>query len=260
MSIASLLAALAGTLLVGQPAQAQPVPLAAIGDSYMAGIGAGDYVETEGCRRSGRSYAARAAERTGNELIDASCPGARIPEALEQSASIPASASTVLVQVGGNDVGFGSIATACLLPFDGSCLQQVAAAEERLPVVSQGLIEIASSVRSRTPRARLIMVGYPRLLGSPRQCARTTVGALLTAPEIVALNRLQARLDQTIRAAARGTGARFMDWPASVDRHSLCSGQPWFVTIGSSDLRDALHPTDRAYAAMGRAIARAVRR
>jgi lysophospholipase L1-like esterase len=259
-TIASLLVAAASSLIIAAPAQAQPSPLAAIGDSYMAGIGAGDYVDTTGCRRSERSYAADASRRTGNGLVDASCPGARIPQVLEQSTTIPVDATGVLVQVGGNDIGFGEIAAACLLPWSSNCLSRVAEAETRLPQVLDGLSDIATAVRQRAPQAQLIMAGYPRLLASPRQCSTTLVGSLLEPREITAINALQVRLDATIRDAARDAGARFVDWPRSVDQHSLCSSRPWFVTVGSGDIGDALHPTREAYAAMGRDIARVLRR
>ena len=259
-TIISLLVAATSSLLVAAPAQAQPSPLAAIGDSYMAGIGAGDYLDADGCRRSDHSYAADVSRRTGDDLVDASCPGARIPQVLEQSATIPVDRAWVLVQVGGNDIGFGEIAAACLLSSASNCLSRIAEAESRLPQLSQGLADIAASARDRAPQARIIMAGYPRLLASPRQCASTGVGSLLEGPEIAAINALQARHDATIREAARGAQARFVDWPRVVDQHSLCSSRPWFVTIGTGDLGDALHPTREAYAAMGRALARVLRR
>lgn len=259
-TLTSVLVAATPFLIVAPPAHAQPTPLAAIGDSYMAGIGAGDYLDDDGCRRSDRSYAADASRRTGDGLSDASCPGARIPQVLQQSTTIPADAAWVLVQVGGNDIGFGEIAAACLLPWSSNCLPQIAEAESRLSQVSQGLADIASSVRKRAPQARVIMAGYPRLLASPRQCSSTPVGSLLEPREIIAINTLQARLDATIRDAARDSDARFVDWPRAVDQHSLCSSRPWFVTFGGGDLGEALHPTREAYAAMGRDVARLLRR
>lgn len=242
------------------PAQAEPAPLAAIGDSYMAGIGAGDYVDDAGCRRSGRSYAADASRRTGEALSDGSCPGARIPQVLEQVSTVPKDATSVLVQVGGNDIGFGSLAAACLLPFAPSCLPQIAQAQARLPEVSRGLADIAGAIDARAPQAEIVLAGYPRLLSGPRQCANTLVGNLLDAREITAINALQGRLDATIRDAARAAGARYVDWPRSVDRHSLCSSDPWFVTVGTGNLGDALHPTAPAYSAMGREVSRLLRR
>lgn len=259
-TLTSLLVAMVSSVIVAAPAQAQPAPLAAIGDSYMAGIGAGAYLDEDGCRRSELSYAADASRRTGEGLVDASCPGARIPQVLEQSTTIPVDATWVLVQVGGNDIGFGEIAAACLTPWSTRCLSQISEADARLAQVSAGLADVAASVRERAPRARLIMAGYPRLLASPRQCSTTLVGRLLEPRDITAINSLQARLDATIRTAAAANGARYVDWPRSVDRRSLCSADPWFVTPLSGAVEDSLHPTAPAYAAMGREISRILRR
>lgn len=253
-------AVLASPLLAAIPAQARTGPVVAVGDSYMAGIGAGDYTYEDGCRRSARSFAAQSARRSAKELVDASCPGARIPDAIAQATAIPADASAVLVQIGGNDAGFADLALACLLPFGQTCLSDVTAARKRLPSLTRGLVDVAATARARAPKAEVIMVGYPRLLGSPRTCGGTLVGRLLDPREIAAINALQARLDSTIRAAAAESGVRYVDWPRAVDRRSLCSTEPWFVTPLSGATRDSLHPTAEAYAAMGREIATRLRR
>jgi len=249
---------LATTLLIAPNAHASAPEVVAIGDSYMAGVGAGDYTVTDGCRRSALSYAADAARRTTSTLVDESCPGARIPQVLEQARQVPATAGTVLVQVGGNDAGFSSIAFACLLPFGTNCLDQIAESRTALASIKLGLQEIGAAVRVRSPSARVVFAGYPRLLDNPRTCASSPLGSLLDAAEIRAINALQAQLDLTIKAAARSSGAAYVDWPRAVDRHSLCSPDPWFVTLEPRE--DALHPTAQAYAAMGRSIAPLLRR
>lgn len=249
--------ALAAGLLSAPTAQAAPTQVIAIGDSYMAGIGAGTYVETDGCRRSSRSYAADAARRTRSSFTDLSCPGATVPEVLAQARDVPVAASIVLVQVGGNDVGFGSLAFSCLVPGGTNCLADVAAATAQLPALSDGLGEIAAEIRTRAPRARIAFVGYPGLLSSVRQCASSSLGGLIDAKEAAAIIDLQDALDATIDTAAQTTGASYLDWPRSVHSHSLCSSDPWFVTFQPP--QDALHPTSRAYSAMGRPVAALIR-
>lgn len=241
-------------------AQAAPPVIAAIGDSYMAGVGAGSYADVDGCRQSARSYAADAARRTARTLADESCPGAQVPQVLDQATRIPADASWVLIQVGGNDIGFSSLAVSCLLPGSTSCAGAVAQAEQSLPALSAGLAAIAREARSRAPKARLVFAGYPSLLAAPDRCASGLVGSLLDPAEIAAINGLQSSLNATIRTAARASGSRYMDWPAVVSEHSLCSASPWFVTPFTGPAQDSLHPTARAYSAMGRQVASLVRR
>ena len=164
------------------------------------------------------------------------------------------------MQVGGNDIGFADLALACLLPFSTTCLSDVAAARKRLPALTEQLAAVASEARGRAPEAEVVMAGYPRLLSSPRECSGTLVARFLTYREISAINALQARLDSAIRAAALEAGVSYVDWPRSVDRHSLCSPDPWFVTPLSGAAEDSLHPTAEAYAAMGREITKRLRR
>lgn len=254
----AVLVTLATTLSIAPAARGSVPEVVAIGDSYMAGVGAGDYTVTDDCRRSAASYAADAARRTASALVDESCPGARIPQVLAQAGKVPATADTVLVQVGGNDAGFSAIAFACLLPFGANCLDQIAQSRASLPAIGEGLREIGAVVRTRSPGAQVVFAGYPRLLASPGACASTPLGSLLDAAEVRAINALQTQLDLTIKAAARASGATYVDWPRAADRHSLCSSDPWFVTLEPRE--DALHPTAKAYAAMGRSIAPLLRR
>lgn len=254
------LATLATTVALTPPAHARVHEVVAIGDSYMAGVGAGDYTVSDNCRRSSASYAAEATRRTSSILIDESCPGARIPQVLEQARRVPASADTVLVQVGGNDVGFSSIAVACLLPMGTGCLDRVAESRGVLTAIGEGLREIVATAKARAPAARIVLAGYPRLLSGARACVNSAIGTALEEPEIRAILTLQSELDATISAAARASGATYLDWPSSIDRHSLCSASPWFVTPLTGDPQDSLHPTAKAYAVMGRSIAPLVRR
>jgi lysophospholipase L1-like esterase len=226
----------------------------------MAGIGAGAYAVQDSCRRSARSFAADASRRSQAVLTDESCPGAKVPQVLAQIARIPRESRTVLVQVGGNDLGFSDLALSCLMRFGSPCLPAVARARDQLPALVSGLDAVARAVRDQAPQARLVMVGYPRLLGRPSTCANFLVGRLLSKEEISAINLLQSRLDATIRSAAAKAGAEYVDWPRVVDRHSLCSADRWFITPLSGAAEDSLHPTATAYAAMGRQVAGILRR
>ena len=259
-SVLASILAVAAALVMTPAVRAAPAQAVAIGDSYMAGIGAGSYTVTNDCRRSSRSYAADATRRAKATLTDLSCPGARVPQVLVQASNVPATASTVLVQVGGNDVGFSSLALSCLAPGGSTCLQDVEAAIAGLPALSQGLASIAAEVRARAPQARLVFAGYPALLSTPRQCAKSAVANFIDATETAAIIGLQNNLDATIAAAAAAAGADFVDWPRSVNQHSLCSPTPWYVTPLSGPIQDSLHPIAKAYAAMGRPVSDLLRR
>lgn len=225
----------------------------------MAGVGAGADKVAEGCRRSPRSFAADAVRRTGSRLTDLSCPGATVTEVLAQAARVPAGASVVLVQVGGNDVGFSRLAFSCLVPGQDTCVPEVIAAQETLPSLAAGLSAIVTEVRSQAPKARIALSGYPTLLSSVASCSASAFGSLLDADEISAIIELQIQLDATIAQAARSSGTTFIDWPRAVDRHSVCDRNSWIITPLTGPAADSLHPTAKAYSAMGRQVAAFIR-
>lgn len=228
--------------------------IVAIGDSYLAGVGAGDYRTIDGCRRSVNSPAAKLAERTSAALVDLTCPGNTIPQALRTSSRIPATADLTLIQAGGNDIGFAVLAGACLLAGASTCQSAVDAAHRELPQVRRGTIDLVRQARLKAPASQVIVLGYPRLLAKPATCS-----ALLDRTRVRDINRLQRTLDRVIKSATRTAGATFVDWPRSVDRASLCSSDPWYALPGDR-IDDLLHPDSRATTALSRSLAKEWRR
>jgi lysophospholipase L1-like esterase len=258
--IAISMVALTSTLIASDSfagrtdAAAREPVIAAIGDSYLAGIGAGSYHSVDGCRRSHRSAPALLARSLNVSLRDLTCPGATIISSSRRAESIPPEAQLVIVQAGGNDIGFAHLAGACFLAGTSTCLSTIASGHRRLPDVRRGVLAVVRQIRLKAPNAKVIVLGYPRILGSPDQCRH-----LIDSQRVVAVNRLQRALDQVIRSAARTGGATFTDWPRSVDRASLCSSDPWYAMPGSR-LDDLLHPDARAARALSRQLEAVARR
>jgi lysophospholipase L1-like esterase len=99
----------------------------AFGDSYAAGIGTG-MTDTGGCRQGQFSYpkqlAKMATDAIGKEIDfqNYPCSGAVVSEVLEGGAKSqidqwknPKNADIATISIGGNDVGFYSVLTACVL-------------------------------------------------------------------------------------------------------------------------------------------------
>lgn len=259
-------AALAVTVLAVvtvAPAHAASARLVtAIGDSFIAGIGAGSYVESGGCRRSTASYASQLARTTGSAFTDLSCPGATTSVVQAQAAAIPSTSTTVLVQAGGNDIGFGDVAGACTIGGANSCSAALKAASQALASLSPQVHAVLAQAHSRAPDADIVLVGYPSLVQGVVPCSGSLVGMLLGPDRLTKVAQLQHRLDRTLKTALRDwkranavAHARFVDWPQQVNAHSLCSAEPWYVVPGSGDLADLLHPTLAAHTAQAASLA-----
>ena len=243
---------------LGHAAATEPRPgtrsaelVIAIGDSYLSGIGAGEYRIEDNCRRSSRSPAALLARDRGATLVDLSCPGAQVKDASRQATRVTVDTDVVLVQIGGNDLGFVGLAVACLLGSQARCREESLAADGRVTALEANLVGLVRQIRLHTPAARVLLLGYPSLIHGPR-CT-----SLLTAPRVRDITRVQSALDGVLTRAARRTGAVFVDWPRVVDRHSLCSADPWFALPGQR-WDDLLHPDVRASRAMSQRLMRAL--
>lgn len=245
-SIIVLATTLASSITSVDQASAAPPPtiIAAVGDSYLAGIGAGRYSTVAGCRRSNRSAPALLARAHNARLIDLTCPGDTTVSASRRASAIPGNTDLVIVQSGGNDIGFAALAGACFLAGTSTCFTTVREGHHRLPEVRRSVLGLVRQIRLTAPTAEVVVLGYPRLLGSPTRCR-----PLLDAPRVRAVDRLQRTLDRVLRSAARTGGAVFTDWPRSVDRASLCSADPWYAMPGER-LDDLLHPDERATRAL----------
>ena len=253
VAILALATVISLTMLVGAPApsaSANPITITAVGDSYLAGIGAGSYTLTDGCRRSSNSPPAHLARRLNAHLVDLTCPGGTITSASRAVTGLDRNSDLVVVQIGGNDMGFTALAGACLIGSTDICQSTVADAHRRLPGIRSGLLSLVRQIRLSAPTAEVLVLGYPRLLGTARRCEH-----LLDAPRVRAIDRLQRTLDRVIRSASRTAGAQFTDWPRTVDRASLCSADPWYALPGDR-IDDLLHPDSRATLAMGRHLTR----
>lgn len=239
----------------GPPAYITPVPPfpvppahVAIGDSFIAGVGAGSYVEHDGCRRSRASFAALVAQDARVPHVDLSCPGATATWATNTVRSVPVEASLVLIQAGGNDINFTRLAGSCLLIGDVACGRALDAATALLPSVRARVADIARRARTHAPNADVVVLGYPRLLDTPQVCA-----GLMPASRTRAINLLQRRLDGVLQRAARDARVRFLDWPVSIDARNLCRPNPWYGLPGPR-FDDVLHPTAIAHRVMAHHI------
>src|SRR3954452_22913272 len=111
-------------LLSAAPATASAAGYVALGDSYVAGPGIPLPIKPWGCLKSDHNYAHLAAPRLGLDLRDPSCSGAETDDMTAtqgvwpdpnppQFDALGADTTLVSLGIGGNDIGFSSLAEDC---------------------------------------------------------------------------------------------------------------------------------------------------
>ena len=246
------MAAAALTVAGTQPAAATvAVPgYVALGDSFAAGVGAGaGSYDADGstCDRSPLGYPARVAAESGLSLTFAACAGADTADVVEQQApTLRRSTRYVTLTVGGNDLGFASVLTTCALPgWLGDCTAAVNRGRATLRAdLPERLDVVLATIRDRSPRARVVVTGYPRLF-SGDDCNALT---FFSKREMARLNAATEELAVVIRARTRAAGMRYVSPLARFDGHAWCEDEPW-INGPRRPLRDSFHPNAAGHAA-----------
>ena len=171
--VTSLLLATGLALTGAGAAQASPRLAAAggyvaLGDSYSSGVGAGSYISSSGsCDRSTRAYPYlwNAAHAPSSFAFNA-CSGATTDDVLSgQLGSLNSSTGLVSITIGGNDAGFADVMTTCVLQSDSACLSRIAIAKAYVDSTLPGKLDsVYSAISAKAPAARVVVLGYPRLL------------------------------------------------------------------------------------------------
>lgn len=219
----------------------------ALGSSYASGP---DVVtdRLDGCLRTRDNYPNQVAEAMRLRLVDASCSASTtenivaVPQRFihpPQIDAITPDTSLVTITSGGNDVGYIArlLAMSC-----GDVIGHAVPALNRVmrnctgrPVppeptptaydrVRHGLVESVRAIRTRAPRAKVMIVDYPpvTVAGEPL-CARLP----LTQAEAAETIRIFDALATATAQAARETGATLVRASTAGAMHTVCSADPW---------------------------------
>ncbi|WP_162958844.1 SGNH/GDSL hydrolase family protein [Nocardia yunnanensis] len=161
----------------------------ALGDSFAAGVGIPTILD-QSCSRSDHNYAHLFAAQRGYSLTDVTCGGATTDSVTStQLSAVTSDTGLVTLGIGGNDIGFTDIVKACVEAgtlgggsgtaigalatgsASGSaeallgCKNKFAASmPTRLAQTSAKLTTLVVAIRTRAPQARIVLVGYPKIL------------------------------------------------------------------------------------------------
>ncbi len=236
---------------------------AALGDSYAAGPGIPP-VEDAGCYRSGANYGSLVADDLNiPDYADATCGGASSKDLLTgqvtqagdrindaQLDAVTKDTDLVTLGIGLNEGGFSVQVMYICLPE----INQAAACQaylnrpdsdlkKALEVIGDRVAGSIKAIRKKAPSARVVLVGYPRMLPVEGEC-----------PDVIPLTGKAAdRLKQTslltseiFKVVAEHENADYIDMYTPSVGHDACSKDPWVNGIENKSTTGegaALHPT-----------------
>jgi lysophospholipase L1-like esterase len=221
----------------------------ALGDSYTAGpLITPQDPAIPGCIRSDANYPNLIAPDLGLPAFrDVSCSGAETedmfatqdvdpnPDNPPQLNALNGSTKVVTLGIGGNDIGFTSIAETCVQlavqsNFQGSPCKdhftaggtdQIAA---RFAALAPDLTRVLDAIDARSPRAKVFVVGYPAILPETTTLFAACQPVMPIAQGDVAYlrDKVEKRLNATIKNVVVDHGERYVDTYTPSIGHDAC--------------------------------------
>jgi lysophospholipase L1-like esterase len=234
----ALLAVFITMLALAAPASAA-TEYVALGDSYAAGPLIPLQIPPFGCLKSNNNYAHLAARQLGLALTDPSCSGAETedmthPQNVDpdgpnppQFDSLSRKTRTVTIQIGGNDIGFSSIARDCTSTTNGGtpCQDRYVhdgrdEISERIQATAPLVADVIQGIDARSPKARVLFVNYAAIL--PDTGPGCWPQMPITDGDVPYVRAKQKELNAMVAAQAAANGADLIDWYTASIGHDAC--------------------------------------
>ncbi|MFF8101309.1 SGNH/GDSL hydrolase family protein [Streptomyces sp. NPDC016640] len=239
-SLAVFVLGAATVLGLAQPAAAAGDNYVALGDSYSSGVGAGSYTSESGdCKRSTQAYPSLwAAANAPASFRFVACSGATTSSVSSgQLGALTSSTTLVSVTAGGNDVGFADVMQTCVLQSEATCVSRVGTAVSQMRNSLPGRLDsLYAGIRSRSPRAHVVVLGYPRFYRLSGSCI-----AGLSETERGAINDASVVLNDVLAKRAADAGFTFSGVADEFTGHELCSGDAWLHSV-TFPIGNSYHP------------------
>jgi lysophospholipase L1-like esterase len=269
------------------PAGARADGLLALGDSFSSGQGAGNFdPATTGhgntCFRSPYAWPQVLAPKLGlTALPSLACSSATVAEVIQNRAGgqverrrsqlsrIAGDPDVITITIGGNDVRFAQVLADCVF-FNCKRIYAKSSGDvlvRRIDELARDTLPPAyRAIHTAAPRARLVVVGYPRLFPRdvPQQPGRNCAAwGQITQEEVRYLNRRTRTLNAGIERAARNAGVEFVDVEEAFDGRELrCHGTTYMnrLRVFSRLFPSSFHPNAAGHARLAEVVAARVRR
>lgn len=249
----------------------------ALGDSYVAGPGIGrEDPSSPVCRRSQQNYPSLVAVALDpDEFIDVSCGGATTATvrdgkttpgraAIEpQLDAVSSDATVVTIGIGGNDGGASAgLFASCLIATSATDRACRTFTSDYLPKVygatRERVDKVLSRIKRKAPHARVLLVGYLRIVPEAGRCAVLPISAANRA----AAERVETSWNTMLRKAAQEADVTFVDLRPVSRGHDACAGDDAWVNGIRNVPGDGafLHPTAAGMQNAAREVLRTLRR
>lgn len=242
-----------------------------LGDSYTSGPGIPQQVDAA-CARSDHNYPSIVASvHRATAFEDVSCAGATTEQMWNTQGTNPPQldalehgTDVVTVQIGGNDVGFGSIIATCAAlgaqdPAGSPCKDHYGVSgTDRLTLnvleTAPKVDRVLRAVRARAPHARVLVVGYPDLL--PDDGSSCFPAVPFAAEDFPYLRDTEKRLNLMLRLAAGRNHAEYVDTYGPTVGHDMCKvpADRWIEPLQPASPAAPAHPNAKGEEAMARAV------
>lgn len=238
------------------------------GDSFASGEGGtetgpympGSDTPTDQCHRSTSSAVALLNLLLPATLNNVACSGATTDNITTtgqygeppQASQISPTTSTVYLMIGGNDVGFGTLA-GCFIQTDCDQTPIPALTSQAISVLGPKLDAAYNAIHAAAPTAKVVVTLYPRLLPDSAATAGPNCPEL-NAAEITEGNQIQTALNTTIANRAQAHHFAVVDPGLFVKGHDVCSTDPYFYRPGTVPQAATYHPNLKGRAAMMSAL------
>jgi lysophospholipase L1-like esterase len=232
---------------------------AALGDSYSAGIGAGNE-DGSACRRSGNAYPPQYGQISSRYhlTVFVACSGAVIADV--QRGQIPAiaqeRASLLTVTIGGNDARFQDIILDCERPRSG-CYRDFPDEDRRIDGLVGPLHNLYTQIVNTVTSANLYVLTYPQIFRPGGTCDGTT--GFFTADDIAWFRAEYSHMNRVIKQAAVGVArTHIADDENAFAGHEVCTARPWANGNNPGDPYSSFHPKLSGHAAMAATLRRVI--
>jgi lysophospholipase L1-like esterase len=265
-------------LVFAAPASAAP-RYVGLGDSYAAGPLIPVQIAPFGCLKSSTNFAHLVQlQKRFAEFRDASCSGAETedmtaPQGVTpgpnppQFDSLSADTTAVTLTIGGNDIGFSSIAKDCFVaqPSNGSpCKDKYTAGgtdqiSQRIADTAPKVAAVLQGIKARAPQSTTYVVNYSAIL--PHSGPGCYPQMPLATGDVPYVRAKQVELNDMLATQAAANGAKLVDVYAASVGHSACAlpGVRWVEPVVPVNAAAPVHPNLLGMKAMADLVLRAMR-